>query len=35
MNERPISIKHYRDLTSIHPNFVFKEQQLMRTAAVE
>ena len=26
MNEQPISIKHGRDLTSLYPDFVFKEK---------
>ena len=35
MNEQPISIKHDRDLTSLYPDFVFKEKQLMRKVIVE
>ena len=26
MNERPISIEHDRDLTSLYPDFIFKEK---------
>ena len=34
MNEQPIPIKLGRDLTSLYPDFVFKEKQLMRRAVV-
>ena len=35
INERPVSIKHDRNLTSLYPDFVFKAKQLMRRAIVE
>ena len=34
-NEQPISLEYGRDLTSLYPDFVFKEKQLMRRAVVE